>query len=1821
MQDDGGGTCGQEANRGEEVLQRGHCWNWQQKRGASYIDHMMKPTRMDNNQSHATEKILNLTLEIIFLLTGEDCEVVKKLSGELLASSSRLHSTDKSSNRNPPEGGKCSLSRDCSQEDHSRPQDYQGEDVITVVRRDTQETGDEPCKEEEIPSQISTDGSRSTTPPEKCTGLLYSWDCPQEDHTIPHHYQGEDVIIMKADVKEEPKHTSVMDDEPCEKEKIPSQFSTDGSSNRDPPERCTGPLYFQDRTQEDHTIPHHHQDGDVITNKEEAKEEAEDTYLITDELCKESPPLVTTVDGQDIGNTSEGHLILPPDYNTEDDGITQYFQAGNPIIGNLPHRLYYNERSPDCLNPEESYGTARPVIPNIYTSCHGADRSDSASNPEQSSSSRPFAVSHEGERRFSCSECGKRFKTKSFLIVHQRVHTGERPFLCSVCGKCFVQKSQLHTHQRTHTGERPFSCSWCGKGFNQKNNLLTHERSHRGECSFSCSECGKSYMYRYQFLTHLRSHTGERPFSCLECGKRFMQKNHLLTHERSHRGESPFSCSECGKSFTRKESLLAHQSSHTTERPFSCSACGKSFSCKKYLLRHQRIHTGERPYSCSKCGKSFAAKQNAINHMKRTHCEVDGRFVRENPGVRGEESPAANGNPAEMVKPQEDRGEVGGRTEKTLLGLSERGASCIDHKTMSMRMDEDWSRTSERIFNLTLEIIYLLTGEVFPLVKPGYRVTITVPLCHFLISQKSKQKILEVTNELIQLLTRKEEGEHPGGQKDQNKNIVMEDRNVLKEEMKDAMGEWQYSEGHKDLYKDIMMENQPSLTSPDGSTKRDPLERHTGPLFSPDCKPEELTTPCSPLYFQDCKREDRAILPKPHYFQDCKWEPHTIPPKPHYFQDFKREDRSIPHNPLCFQDLKQEDRALPPHSHQGKAVTIKAEVKEEASELYMSSDEPCEEEGVTSRSSTDGSSDRNLLEKHTGPPYSRDLKKEERSIPLPCQMEEQKSVNDEEEETYGSADQQDTEEEEMTDTGKDQAEENYDSYDEQSSEYDVVTLTIKGEEFSGNLSIGGHVSQAAENEEGTDTTVSSPGEHSVTGNTNQRVFPCPECRKCYISETSLALHQKAHAQKRPLTCSECGKCFRWKSDVVRHQRVHNGERPFACFECDKTFKEAGHLITHQRVHTAEKPFSCFTCNRLFTHVSALKNHLKVHAGEKSFSCSECGKSFFHKGSLLKHQKVHTGERPFSCDDCGRCFMYKGDLVLHQKIHTGEHPFICAECGKGFSHKGNFIKHQRTHTGERPFSCAECGKCFTRKGGLVEHQKRNVSNSDSSTPTPQPCRTLKIKGEEKDDSSREMEMGYLNSREEVRSQIGSYRVGGSREETLLGLATQEDEEQIDIKAVIKEEEDEIGDCQSSEEEMVMTIKEKVEEMHVRDDQLSMEEGNTTRAIKEEEEVETPMKDDQQPIARGEMMVIVKEEEIYVREDQPSMDEGEMVKTIKVEEETPMRTNQQSLEDGAIMQDACFLNIIPDGQDGWSTSEEHLISPTHHNTDYDAVMQYSLGGNPIIGNTHHRLYQEDTNPEESSDRSLPVTPNNCLSYPCNSEQSSSTKSHTATEGDEKLFLCPECGKSCGKKSHLTSHLRQHTGERPFPCSECGRSFSMKGNLLRHQRSHTGERPFSCAECGKNFIQKDVLVRHQRRHTGERPFSCSECGKTFTRNSSLLIHQRIHTGERPFLCSECGKGFTHKGDLLTHQRSHTGERPFLCTECGKGFIHKGDLYTHQRSHTGERPFLCSECGKGFIRKGDLLTHQKIHTGMRPFSCTECGKCFTEKGILNKHLKTHNR
>uniref|UniRef100_A0A8C5Q455 Uncharacterized protein n=1 Tax=Leptobrachium leishanense TaxID=445787 RepID=A0A8C5Q455_9ANUR len=221
---------------------------------------------------------------------------------------------------------------------------------------------------------------------------------------------------------------------------------------------------------------------------------------------------------------------------------------------------------------------------------------------------------HTGKKTFNCTECGKCFNHASHLAIHNRIHTGEKPYKCDECGKCFTQTSSLATHKMIHKGEKLFKCTDCGKCFTLASHLAVHKRSHTGEKPFKCPECGKCFTHTSNLAAHKRIHTGEKPFKCPECGKCFNHASYLAKHKMIHTGEKPFSCSECGKCFTQASHFGRHKKIHTGEKPFYCTECGKCFAHSSHLVTHKKIHTEEKTFNCEDCGKCFTSAKSLARH-------------------------------------------------------------------------------------------------------------------------------------------------------------------------------------------------------------------------------------------------------------------------------------------------------------------------------------------------------------------------------------------------------------------------------------------------------------------------------------------------------------------------------------------------------------------------------------------------------------------------------------------------------------------------------------------------------------------------------------------------------------------------------------------------------------------------------------------------------------------------------------------------------------------------------------------------------------------------------------------------------------------------------------------------------------------------------------------------------------------------------------------------------------------------------------------------------------------------------------------------------
>ncbi|XP_066460905.1 zinc finger protein 665-like [Eleutherodactylus coqui] len=495
----------------------------------------------------------------------------------------------------------------------------------------------------------------------------------------------------------------------------------------------------------------------------------------------------------------------------------------------------------------------------------------------------------------------------------------------------------------------------------------------------------------------------------------------------------------------------------------------------------------------------------------------------------------------------------------------------------------------------------------------------------------------------------------------------------------------------------------------------------------------------------------------------------------------------------------------------------------------------------------------------------------------------------------------------------------------------------------------------------------------------------------------------------------------------KRQVAHTRKKPYLCSECGKCFSQKVHLVTHQRSHTGEKPLTCSEFGKCFTTTkTTLVKRQRSHTGEKPFSCSECEKSFTLKATLVAHQRIHTGEKPFTCSECGKCFRLKSSLVKHERIHTGKNASSCPECGKWFTMKATLVAHQRIHTGEKPFTCSECGKSFTVKSTLVKHQRTHTGEKIFSCSECGKCFTQRA---------------HLVIHQRIHT--------GEIPYSCL----------------------ECGKCFTQKSRLVIH-----QRIHTGEIPFSCSECGKCFTQKS---------------------ALVKHQRVHTGEKAFSCSECGKWFAVK----SSLVTHQR----------------IHTGVKPFTCSEcgkgftlkSYLFKHQRSHTGEKAFSCAECG--KCFTLKRYLLKHQ--------------------------------RSHTG----EKPYACSECGKCFTEKAILVKHQRSHTGEKPFTCSECGKSFAQKTHLTTHQRIHTGEKPFFCSECGKCFTLKSNLVKHQRIHTGVKPYPCSVCGKCFREKKILVKHQRIHTEEEPLTSQNVGNVLPMQHILLHVREVTQGRSGFLILNVG--------------------------------------------------------------------------
>ncbi|XP_069611298.1 zinc finger protein 665-like [Ranitomeya imitator] len=932
-------------------------------------------------------------------------------------------------------------------------------------------------------------------------------------------------------------------------------------------------------------------------------------------------------------------------------------------------------------------------------------------------------------------------------------------------------------------------------------------------------------------------------------------------------------------------------------------------------------------------------------------------------------------------------------------------------------MDRDRDKMAERILHLTLEILFRLTGEDYTVVKKTSSERCQDPVSegwgrplspimgpppHPLIHEDiNDQKILELTYKMIELLT----GEVP---------IRCQDVTVYF-----SMDEWEYLEGHKDLYKDVMMEDPQPLTSPVISNERTTPERYPHPLLLLDHKEEHHTVPrdhqvptisdplsgelCKRIFLIDPSRMDRdrdkmaeRIL---HLTLEILFrltgEDYTVVKKTssERCQDPVSEGwgrplspiKETPPHPLIHKDINDQ-KILELTVKMIELLTGEVPVRCQDVTFYFSMEEweYLEEhkdlykdvmmEVPPPLTSSVLSSKRTTPERCPRPLLPRNCKQED---PSDCQDHQGKDLpHINTTETYVRGNER-GEEEIPTDNCTDDC--------TRSSEGRLLFSDFSAD----NLSI----------------TIDKCEEHVIIPDTPQDLIrknlssdPFQQVFVSASTKTNMqnkshrraAEHEIADIGENPFSCSECGKCFNWKGNLVTHLRIHTGEKPFSCSECGKCFKDKSCLVTHQRIHTGEKPFSCSECGKSFNRKTNLAAHLKNHTGDKPLSCSECGKCFTSKSCLVKHQIMHTGENPFTCPECGKCCNWKTNLAAHLKNHTGEKRFSCSECGKCFTHKSYLVTHQRSHTGEKPFSCSECGKCYSEKSILVKHQRSHTGDQPFSCSECGKCFTQKS-----------------NLVTHQRSHTGEKPFSCS----------------------------ECGKCYSEKSKLLTH-----QRIHTGEKPFLCSECGECYCTKSD---------------------LAKHQKDHTGYRQFSCSE------------CGKRFNRKANL-------VIHHQRMHTGEKPFSCSECGKCWYTKF--DLAKHQKVHLGDKPFCCSECGKCFTEKSSLVKHQRIHTGEKPFSCSECGKCFTYKSSLVIHQVSHTGNSPFPCSECGKCFNRKSGLNVHQRIHIGQMPYSCIECGKCFPVKTSLVRHQIIHTGEKPFSCPECGKCFNQKPNLVTHLKSHTGK-------------------------------------------------------------------------------------------------------------------------------------------
>lgn len=262
-----------------------------------------------------------------------------------------------------------------------------------------------------------------------------------------------------------------------------------------------------------------------------------------------------------------------------------------------------------------------------------------------------------GKRRWrkACQNCGKVFKNKRFLQMHnevqcQKVDCPDRTCPDPECREVCISRERLKTHRNTcksrlearklavakrsttkQAGEsrtRRAVCQTCGQIFKSSTSLLEHNE--QVQClkaipeGKTCPICGAIFSSKRCLAIHKvsahsktmapRERMQGSKLICEHCGREFASVLTLREHIKDlHLNRGTEKCPICGKFYFQLANHIRY--THEKKRSGECPICLKTV---QLLKSHMRDHNREQ-LPCKECGKTFPGEKYLKKHMKHMH--------------------------------------------------------------------------------------------------------------------------------------------------------------------------------------------------------------------------------------------------------------------------------------------------------------------------------------------------------------------------------------------------------------------------------------------------------------------------------------------------------------------------------------------------------------------------------------------------------------------------------------------------------------------------------------------------------------------------------------------------------------------------------------------------------------------------------------------------------------------------------------------------------------------------------------------------------------------------------------------------------------------------------------------------------------------------------------------------------------------------------------------------------------------------------------------------------------------------------------------------